>query len=71
MNLLTSYVRSLRRDSVTEIMRIIDPDGVASRRSHRLTRRQYHADGPNYLVHIDGYNKLKPFGFAIHGAIDG
>ena len=54
-----------------ELMRILDPDGVGSRRSHRLTRRQYHADGPNYLVHIDGYDKLKPFGFAIHGAIDG
>ena len=27
--------------------------------------------GPNYLWHIDGYDKLKPFGFAIHGAIDG
>ena len=23
------------------------------------------------MWHIDGYNKLKPFGFAIHGAIDG
>ena len=24
----------------------------------------------NYLWHIDGYDKLKPFGFCIHGAID-
>ena len=23
------------------------------------------------MWHIDGYKKLKPFGFAIHGAIDG
>ena len=23
------------------------------------------------MWHIDGYDKLKPFGFAIHGAIDG
>ena len=27
--------------------------------------------GPNYLWHIDGYDKIKPYGFAIHGAIDG
>lgn len=27
--------------------------------------------GPNFLWHIDGYDKLKPFGFAIHGCIDG
>ena len=23
------------------------------------------------MWHLDGYNKLKPFGFPIHGAIDG
>ena len=27
--------------------------------------------GPNYLWHIDGLDKLKQFGFAIHGCIDG
>ena len=28
-------------------------------------------DGPNYIWHVDGYDKLKPYGFPIHGAIDG
>ena len=27
--------------------------------------------GPDHLWHIDGYDKLKPFGFSIHGCIDG
>lgn len=27
--------------------------------------------GPNYLWHVDGYDKLKPYGFCIHGCIDG
>lgn len=27
--------------------------------------------GPNYVWHADGYDKLKPFGLAIHGCIDG
>jgi len=27
--------------------------------------------GPDFLWHIDGYDKLKPFGFPIHGCIDG
>ena len=27
--------------------------------------------GPNWLWHIDRYDKRKPYGFAIHGAIDG
>ena len=31
----------------------------------------YKNGGPNCVVHINGYDKLKPFGFSIHGAIDG
>ena len=27
--------------------------------------------GPNFLWHIDGYDTLKAYGFAIHGCIDG
>ena len=27
--------------------------------------------GPNYVWHCDGYDKLKPYGFAIHGCMDG
>lgn len=27
--------------------------------------------GPNHIWHCDGYDKLKPFGICIHGAIDG
>ena len=42
-----------------------------TRSRRRLRRRVYTAKGPNYLWHIDGYDKLKPFGFCIHGAIDG
>ena len=26
---------------------------------------------PNYCWHVDGNDKLKPFGFPIHGAVDG
>ena len=57
------------KSTVMELMRVIDSDGVVSRRSHRLTRRQYHADGPNYIVHIDGYAELRPFGFDIPKSI--
>ena len=27
--------------------------------------------GPNHVWHLDGYDKLKPFGFPIHACIDG
>ena len=49
----------------------MDPDATAQRRKHRLKRRRYQNPGPNYAWHIDGYDKLKHWGFPIHGAIDG
>ena len=49
----------------------LDPYGVEERRSHRLHGRTYRSEGPNEVSHMDGYDKLKPYGFAIHGCIDG
>ena len=37
----------------------------------RLQRRRSVADGPNFVWHLDGHDKLKSFGFSIHGCIDG
>ena len=59
------------RNKVLSLMRNIDPDGIAIRKAHRLKRRKYSAKGPNFDWHVDGYDKLKPYGFCIHGAIDG
>jgi hypothetical protein len=55
---------------VEMLLHEIDPEGVSERKRHRL-RRIYHNPGPNYAWHCDGYDKLKPFGFPIHGCIDG
>ena len=49
----------------------MDPEGTESRRRHTLRRRVYSNPGLNYAWHIDWHDKLKPFGFAVHGAIDG
>ena len=49
----------------------LDPEGVTLRSGRKLRRRTYRSEGPSFIWHIDGYDKLKPFGFAIHGAIDG
>ena len=59
------------QETVRLILKGIDPEGVELRRRHRLRRRRYVKKGPNFAIHIDGYDKLKPFGIAIHGAIDG
>ena len=59
------------RESVRICMKVLEPAGVSLRKQHKLARRSYCNKGPNYLWHIDGNDKLKPFGLCIHGAIDG
>ena len=52
-------------------LKALDPEGVKNRSLKKFTRRKYASVGPNYMWLSDGYDKVKPFGFAIHGAIDG
>ena len=52
-------------------MNVVDPDGIEKRSRYKLKRRQYKVPGPNHLWHIDGFDKLKRYGFAIHGCVDG
>lgn len=59
------------RDLVMVALRELDPEGAISRKARKLKRRNYHSTGPNDVWHIDGYDKLKPFGFPVHGCIDG
>lgn len=59
--------RQLSRDLVS----LIDREGVSWRKRHRLRRRKYFTKGPNYAWHLDGYDKLAPYGICIHGCIDG
>lgn len=70
---LLNYRLGIRahQETVRHALLIMDPDGVTRRRQRRLRRRQYVNRGPNFVIHIDGYDKLKPFGISIHGAIDG
>ena len=69
--LVTDHGLVVSKETVRHALRVLDPDGVERRLRHRLKRRQYKGRGPNFLWHIDGYDKLKPFGFSIHGCIDG
>ena len=65
------YGLRVTQNTTRLLLGILDPAGVGLRARGRLFRRQYSCSGPNHLWHIDGYDKLKQFGFAIHGAIDG
>ena len=62
---------SVSQAVVAEILRDLDPVGVDARRRRTLRRRLYYSRGPNWVWHLDGYDKLKPYGFEIHGCIDG
>ncbi|KAK7886541.1 hypothetical protein WMY93_026162 [Mugilogobius chulae] len=59
------------QNTVRHLLRFLDPDGVEQRRRNRLQRRRYINSGPNFLWHVDSYDKLKPYGICINGAIDG
>lgn len=50
-----------RREDVQIILGSLNPAAVKLRKSRRLRRRNYTAYGPNYIWHIDAYDKLKPF----------
>ena len=69
--LVVEYGLSVPKETVRHAFRVLDPEGVDSRLRHKLRRRHYRGNGPNFLWHIDGYDKLKPYGFCVHGAIDG
>lgn len=60
-----------RKEDVRLILQELDSEGVMTRRARRLIRRQYYAPGPNFIWHLDGNDKLVPYGIGIHGCIDG
>lgn len=69
--LFVNYGLVVDKETVRELLNILDNDGVAARSRHRLQRRQYRTEGPNHLWHIDMYDKLTPSGVCVHSAIDG
>ena len=59
------------RDHVMTTLQKVDPAATEARRKHQLKCREYESYGSNDCWHIDGYKKLKSFGFPIYGAADG
>ena len=54
---------------VAQIMKHLDPI-VNTRGRRTLRRRLYYSRGPNWVWYLDGYDKLKPYYFALlHGWI--
>ncbi|KAF7353177.1 Ethylene-and jasmonate-responsive plant defensin [Mycena sanguinolenta] len=61
----------LPRARVQESLRRVDRLGVLVRWSGIIKRRVYRVRGANALWHNDGNEKLRPWGFWVHGCIDG
>lgn len=70
-HLSKNFNMNVQRDRVMDVLKTIDPVGTEQRRSRKLRRRMYTSPGPDHCWHSDGYDKLKPYGLPIHGAIDG
>ena len=68
---------TVKQETVGKLLVELDPVGVETRKRRRLWkrrrlhRRMYTSNGPNFIWHIDGHDKLKPYRFSIHGCIDG
>ena len=69
--MIVKYGFAVARETVRIILKVLDPNGVDVRSRRCLRRRVYRGRGPNFTWHMDGYDKLKPYGFAVHAAIDG
>ena len=59
------------RETAHLIIKALDPLVVELRESYKLKRNIHTFRGPNFMWHVDGFDKLQSFGFPIHDCIDG
>ena len=69
--LRSKYGMQVPRLVVQKLLKELDPVGSKLRKTHGLQRRAYLNPGPNFCWHIDGYDKLKSYGFFHTWSIDG
>ena len=56
--LILKYNLTVKRETVYQILKVVDPDGMFKRFGNKVTRRIYYTCGPNEKWHCDGYDKL-------------
>ena len=69
--ILARKVLVVRKHDVRRLVKELDPKGVMLRKRRRLCRSKYSNPGPSFKWHIDEYDKLKYYGFSIHGCNKG
>ena len=60
-----------RREDMRKMVCDKDPKGVQLRKRRGLRRRKDTSPGSKFVWHNDSHYKLEPYGFSIHGGIDG
>ena len=65
------YGVNVAKEDVRKALKVVDPNGVEKRKNKTIVRREYLSRGPGSVYHIDGNDKLKRWGFCIHGCVDG
>lgn len=61
----------IQKERVRQSVRRVDGLGMAEHRRQNVTRDVYEVPRANHLWHLDGHHKLIPWGFVIHGCVDG
>ena len=69
--LLSDDWKLVAKEDVRKALKSVDPDGVNKRKSKTIVRREYLSSRPGSIYHIDGNDKLKSWGFCIHGCVNG
>ncbi|KNE94273.1 hypothetical protein PSTG_12405 [Puccinia striiformis f. sp. tritici PST-78] len=70
MVLMRHYNIRVPRDIIYEVLKEIDPKGMAARLCQACKCCIYRTLGPNHIWACDGHNKLKPFGITVYGFVD-
>ena len=65
------YNVNVSKNDVRKVLKELNPSDVQDRWRNLIARRIYDTNGPAEVYHIDGNDKRKRWGFAIHGCIDG
>ena len=65
------YNVNISKNDVCKVFKELNPSDVQDRWRKLITRRIYDTNGPADVYHIDGNDKFKRWGLAIHDCIDG
>lgn len=63
--LKSDYNLNVKCSTILEWMNVIDPEILDRRYHNRLKKRELDGPGLNFTWYVDGFDKLKKFGFAI------